>query len=286
MRTLNRRDFLHRSAGLAGAAFLAPSALHGRARRELPGPIGFQSWVVRDTLTKDFPGELKKRAKMGYQHVEMCSPPGYAGTGFERLAHLSAKEMKTILTDAGIGCTSFHYNFHELRDETQARIDFAGEMGLDHMVASSLRLGDDATLDDWKQAADQMNVIGEQTAKHGIQLGFHNHNGEFRELEGQLIYDVLLDRFDPELVKLQFQVWVVSIGYQAADYFRAHPGRFMSAHLADWSGTGEERVPVGQGVVDWVDFFEAGKVGGLEGFYVEMAPELLPESAAFLQGMA
>ena len=31
---------------------------------------------------------------------------------------------------------------------------------------------------DWKRAADDLNKVGEQTKKAGIQLGFHNHNFE------------------------------------------------------------------------------------------------------------
>ena len=43
-------------------------------------------------------------------------------------------------------------------------------------------------------------------------------------------YDVLLEEFDPDVVKMQFQVAVFNIGYLAADYFRKYPGRFWSAH--------------------------------------------------------
>ncbi len=140
-------------------------------------------------------------------------------------------------------------------------------------------------MDDWKKAADTMNRLGEQTKAAGIQLGFHNHHGEFEKIDGTLIYDVLLERFEVDLVKLQFQVAVVNIGYKAADYFRAHPGRFISAHLADWSPAKESSVAIGEGVVDWKDFFEAGKVGGLKNAYVEMDPAVLPASAAYLKKM-
>ncbi|NJM53619.1 MAG: hypothetical protein HC846_09650 [Blastocatellia bacterium] len=75
-------------------------------------------------------------------------------------------------------------------------------------------------MDDWKKAAEEINPIGELGKKNGIQIGFHNHNMEFEKLEGELIYDVILDRMDPELIKLQFQVWVIIAGYKAADYFK------------------------------------------------------------------
>jgi sugar phosphate isomerase/epimerase len=82
---------------------------------------------------------------------------------------------------------------------------------------------------------------------------------------------------------MQFQVAVVDIGYQAADYFRAHPGRYISAHLADYSTEKEAQVPVGQGIVNWPDFFEAAKVGGVKNFYVEMDPAFFKPSAEYLK---
>jgi hypothetical protein len=87
------------------------------------------------------------------------------------------------------------------------------------------------------------------------------------------------------LVKMQFQVAVVSIGYKAADYFRKYPGRFISAHLADWSKEKNGQVPIGQGVVDWKDFFKAAKIGGVKNFFVEMSPETFKESAKFLSSI-
>jgi sugar phosphate isomerase/epimerase len=113
-------------------------------------------------------------------------------------------------------------------------------------------------------------------------MGFHNHHMEFEKRGDELIYDALLEEFDPELVKMQFQVAVVSIGYKAADYFRKYPGRFISAHLADWSSEQKKNVPIGQGIVDWKGFFAAAKIGGVKNFFVEMDPETFKPSAAYL----
>ena len=139
-------------------------------------------------------------------------------------------------------------------------------------------------MDDYRKAAQELNEIGEKTKAAGIQMVFHNHHVEFEKRDGQLIYHVLLEEFDPDLVKMQFQVAVFNIGYKAADYFRAYPGRFISAHLADWSAEKDSQVAIGQGDIDWDDFFNASKKGDVKNIYVEMAPVTFPESAAFLKG--
>jgi len=105
---------------------------------------------------------------------------------------------------------------------------------------------------------------------------------EFEKLDGQLIYDALLNQLDPNYVKMQFQVAVISLGYKASDYFNKFPRRFISAHLADWSPTENKNVSIGKGIVDWNAFFAAAGTGGVKNIFVEMEPETFKDSAQFL----
>jgi sugar phosphate isomerase/epimerase len=280
----SRRKFIKNSAVSIGAAAMMsqlPLNVFGFGEKK-PESFGFQVWTIREKLVKDFPGTLKMMAGLGYKEVEMCSPLGYSNAGFEPLNSMSGREMKKIIEDAGLKCTSSHFNMGELRDHLENRMEWANQLGMKQMMAASFWLPKDASVDDYRQAADELNGIGEKTKKAGIQMGFHNHHMEFEKRGDELIYDALLNQFDPDLVKMQFQVAVVNIGYNAADYFRKHPGRFISAHLADWSSAKDAQVPIGQGVIDWNDFFESAKTGGVKNFYVEMAPETFGPSADFL----
>jgi sugar phosphate isomerase/epimerase len=285
MKKITRKEFIHTSAAaLAGASLFTPTWLNAGAEKSIHArTIGFQSWIVRDLIGNDFIGTMKMMAGMGYQSVEMCSPPGYVSSGFGALQKLKASEMRGIINQAGLTCVSCHYGFKELKDNLNERMDFAKELGLEQMVISSFGLPKEATLDDWKKAADEANQLGERSKSRGLPMVFHNHNVEFEKRDGQLIYDVLLQRMDPALVKMQFQLWVVIAGYKAADYFRKYPGRFISAHLYDWAGTGEEQVAIGKGNTDWNDFFKAAKVGGVKNTFVEMNMPLLKESAEYLK---
>jgi sugar phosphate isomerase/epimerase len=100
-----------------------------------------------------------------------------------------------------------------------------------------------------------------------------------------LIYDALMKEFDPEYVKMQFQVAVINIGYKASTYFNKYPGRFISAHLADWSTEKQNEVPLGQGIVDWMEFFASVKTGGVQNIFVEMGMETFKESAAYISSL-
>jgi sugar phosphate isomerase/epimerase len=272
-----------------GSALIASQIPMNLNARSFPAsitmPVGFQVWTVKDMLVKDFPGTLKMMAGLGYQSCEMCSPPGYESSGFGPLMELSAREMKQIINDAGLTCISSHYGLGELRDNLDKTIEFAVESGRTQMVLASFWLPADATLSDWQKSAAELNTIGEKTKKAGIQMVFHNHHMEFEKIGDTLIYDALMNAFDPEVIKMQFQVAVISKGYKASDYFKKYPGRFISAHLADWSPATDKQVPIGQGIVDWKEFFATVNTGGVKNIFVEMEMDTFKDSAAFLHSL-
>ena len=289
MNKLSRRQFLGKSALGIGSAVIAAHLPVDLSARTLAGtvklPVGFQVWTVKDQLVKDFPGTLKMMKGLGYQCVEMCSPPGYESSGFGPLMKLKAKEMRQIINDAGLVFESTHYGMDEFRKNLKERIQFAAESGQKQMILSSFGLPENATMNDWMKAADELNKFGMESKKAGIQMGFHNHHGEFAKIDGLLIYDELLKQFDPELVKMQFQVAVISIGYKAATYFEKYPGRFISAHLADWSPAEKKNVPIGKGIVDWKEFFASVGKGGIKNIFVEMDPDTFKESADYIHNL-
>ncbi len=286
MKTISRRSFLGKTAiGMAAAGYLARSAsdLHADP---LGLPIGCQTWPVREAIGKDFDGTLRQLAAQGFRAIEMCSPPGYKDYGFGLLAGMKASEMRERIHSAGLICESCHYGFKELKDSLDERLAFAKELGLKQMIIATFGLHEGAPLTDWMRAVDEANKLGERARKAGIQLGFHNHDFEFAKLDGQLIYDKLMGRFDPQAIKLQFQVAVVRLGYQAADVFEKYPGRFISMHLADWSTAANKEAPLGQGIVDWKRLFAAARKAGVKNYFVEMEPDTMTASLPFLHGLS
>ncbi len=289
MKKLSRREFLGKSTFGIGSAIIASRIPFDHSAYDLSKrvrmPIGFQVWTVKDKLVKDFPGTLKEIADLGYKSVEMCSPPGYESSGFGPLMKLKPQEMKKIINDAGLMFQSTHYGMNELRNNLDDRIQFAKESGQKQMILSSFGLPAKSTLNDWLKAADELNKIGLKTKGAGIQMGFHNHNMEFEKIGDTLIYDALMKEFDPEYVKMQFQVAVISIGYKASTYFTKYPGRFISAHLADWSSTEKKSVAVGKGIVDWKEFFVTMKKGGVKNIFVEMDISTFKDSATYIHNL-
>jgi sugar phosphate isomerase/epimerase len=285
MEHISRRQFIADSvAGITAGGYLAAAVSRLKAN-PLGMPIGFQSWSVQKLLQNDFDGTMKEMAALGFESMELCSPPSYRMFGFGGLVGLTGSQLREKINSAGLKCESCHYQWGELKKSLDERITHAKDLGLNQMILSTFSLPRNATLDDWKRNADELNKMGEKALGAGIQLGFHNHDFEFQKLDGVLIYDELLKVFDPKLVKLQFQVAVISLGYEAEKYFTQHPGRFISLHLIDWLPSEKKQVAVGEGELDMKKLFTAAKTGGIQNYFVEMPLDLMKPSVPYLKSL-
>ena len=285
MSAISRREFCKIATAQAATAGLLSAGVLSLRANPLGMPIGCQTWPVRQMIAKDFPGTIKQLSAAGFQTIELCSPVGYADSGFAGLAKYSGAELRKILGDAGLSCVSSHFGIEELRKNQDDRIAWAKDVGLTQMLVPSLDAGEKPTMDDVKRAADEYNKMGGKAAKAGIQQGLHNEGFELSTVDGKRTYDVLFDLLDPKFVKFQFQVSTISNGYDAAEYFTKYPGRFISMHVQGWSAATKKIVPVGQDSLDWKKIFSAAKIGGIKNYFVEMNLDMMKASVPYLRNL-
>jgi sugar phosphate isomerase/epimerase len=278
---VRRREFLKRIA--TGGSVAALAGWSELCANPLELPIGCQTYPVRKMIAQDVRGTFKKLSDAGFQAVELCSPVGYADSGFAALNKYSVAELKTMLSDLNLNCQSSHFSMDELRKDLPGRIAWAKEMGLTQMLVPSLDGPHHPTMADVKRAADEYNRMAEASHRAGIQQGLHNEDFELSTVDGKRTYDVLFDLLDPQLVKFQFQVSTISRGYDAADYFTKYPGRFISMHAQGWSAKTRKIVAIGQGTLDWKRIFTAAKTGGIQNYFVEMDLDLMQASVPYLR---
>jgi len=279
----SRREII--KTALSRAAVSAVLSTAGRALRANPLglPLGCQTWPLRAMIAKDFRGALKEIADAGFQTIELCSPVGYADSGFAELSKYPGADLRRILHDAGLACISSHFSIKELRENQDARIGWAKDVGLTQMFVPSLDGPRNPTMDDVKRAADEYSRMGERAAAAGIVQGLHNEDFEFSKVDGQRTYDLLFQLLDRRFVKFQFQVSAISEGYDAAEYFTKYPGRFISMHVQGWSARSRKIMPVGQDTLDWRRIFSAAKAAGVENYFVEMDLPMMKASVPYLR---
>jgi sugar phosphate isomerase/epimerase len=279
MRAFSRRQFIQ----TASAAIAASSIARIAHADPLGLPIGCQTWPVRQSIAKDFPGTLRQLSAAGFKSIELCSPVGYATMGFGELQKYSGADLRKVINYAGLTCISSHFSMNELRKDQPARIAWAKEVGMTQMLVASLGGPKNPTVDDVKRAADEYNKIGERAAQAGITQGLHNEDFECSTIDGKRVYDMLLELLDPRYVKFQFQVSNIQYGFDADEYFTKYPGRFISMHVQGWSVQQKKIAPVGQDSLDWKRIFAAAKTGGIQNYFVEMELPMMQASVPYLK---
>jgi sugar phosphate isomerase/epimerase len=118
--------------------------------------------------------------------------------------------------------------------------------------------------------AEQLNELGAKVRKDGLQLAYHNHEIEFRPVEGQIPWDILIANTEPQLVTYQIDVGNLTFGGgDPVYYLRKYPGRYFGMHLKDFK-PGQASVPVGQGILHWNEIFAIAKQQNIRSYVTEV----------------
>jgi sugar phosphate isomerase/epimerase len=252
---MNRRKFL---GTMTAASVLAPR-LSWAADSHKIVKIGLQLYTVRDQMKEDFDGTLAKVAGIGYREVEFA---GY----FDR----SPKNVKASLDRAGLVSPSAHFNSSFLGDKWPGALESAGVIGQQYVVCSSVEEKLRQQPGAWPRIAEMFNQAGESARKAGIQFAYHNHSFEFTPVDGKLPYDILLDGTDPNLVKMEMDLyWTVNAGADPLAYFNRYPGRFALVHVKGRDKSGNMTQVAADNSIDWKALFAQSEKAGIRHYFVE-----------------
>jgi len=252
--TLSRRTFLALAGSLpfAARAFAAATNV----------PVGLELYSVRDELVKDLNGTVTKVAKMGYKIVEFYSP--YFDWSMDQ-----AKDVRKLLDVLGIECRSTHNGTQSFTaDGLKKAIDLNKTIGSRYIVMASP--GRVSSLDDWKKVAEKLTSAAEQLRSVNMSAGYHNHQAEWKPVDGQRPIDVI-SKGTPKEVAMQFDVGTcLEAGADPIAHINANPGRIKSMHCKEWSKASGYGVALGEGDAPWKQIFDAAeKTGGIEYYLIE-----------------
>ena len=267
-----RRSFLKSTTLLAAGALVSPSLMAADKKR-----IGLQLYTVRDAMEKDPLGTLKRVAGIGYNSVE-----GATYTGSQKFYGMAPREFAKALRDNGLIMPSSHYRLGEEKNNGQPlqgtmlhnwhqAVNDASAAGVKYMVCAWLSPAERGSLDHYKWLADELNKAGRTCKEHGIQLCYHNHDFEFDKQDDKYPYDVLLQRTDKNLVKMELDLyWVTRAGHDPIELFKKHPGRFPLWHVKDMDNSADRKfTEVGNGVINFKKIFAHANQAGMKYFFVE-----------------
>lgn len=286
-----KRDFLKKLSLLAVGGVVAGSATSAVASTKnnpasaAKKKIGLQIYSCGKELTDNVPAGMKKIAEIGYSTIEL------AGYRDRKMGEYEVGAYRKICEDAGLKITSSHVNPNarkytkenagEIAEFWKKTVEDHVKLGVSTLVQPGMPTME--TLDDAKLVCEIFNNAGEITKAAGIKWGYHNHNMEFKRImtdaeksaapgpgdffrpKGQIIYDLMLNGTDPNLVFFEMDVyWTVMGQMDPLEYFEKYPTRFPLLHIKD-------RLVLGQsGMMNFENIFKKAYANGLSAYYVEI----------------
>ena len=190
----------------------------------------------------DFEDSVRRVAQTGATHVELNNFMG------GRMFGLTPEGAKAVFDKYGlrvisdVTMASVVEDTPEYLDRWEQIFKEDAVLGVKYVsMTANLCWGTEAHA---KTCCDVLNKIGALAKKYGIQFLYHLHNIEFNPIldsdyPGQIV-DFLLENTDPELVKLEDDVfWVQIGGRDTVEFLKKHGDRIPMLHVKDFYFIGE-----------------------------------------------
>jgi sugar phosphate isomerase/epimerase len=265
---MRRRDFCRTTLAAAGAlAFpgLRPGTLGSAGELD---KIGMQLYSVRDLFDVDMVGTLRQLSAIGFDEVEL------AGWG-----QRTVTEFRAALNKAHMSAPSAHVPLSALRENLSLVLGNAKILEVKYLVCPWID-EEFRTPAGYRQVAAMLNQAGNVARRAGHLVAYHNQDYDFADIDGLRGYDILLEETDPEVVKLEMDLyWITKGGGDPLAYFAKYPGRFHLLHLKDMAKDGS-MVSEGTGTLDWKAILSASGKAGVRHYFAELDDPVNPISFA------
>ena len=233
-----------------------------------PKQIGLQLYSVNQDMA-DVEASLQKVADAGYNVVETLGSPECFG--------LPAAEFKALCDSKGIKIVSTHTAIGmDPNDEegvmNKWRAVFEGLKTMDAKYCVIPGFGLGSNLEELQGVCDYFNKVGKLAKEYGLLLGYHNHSHEYNVMDGQVIWEYMIEHTDPECVFFQMDVfWTTKGGKNPVEYLKKYPERIKMLHIKD------EMVIGDSGEIDFEAIFKQFYANGYSDFVVEQEMPRGPE---------
>jgi sugar phosphate isomerase/epimerase len=255
----------------------------------LPDP-GVVSFTFRTQFQEDVPGTLDIIKEMGITNIE-----------FSNLFGKTAEEMRELLDQRGMICTSYGVGYDRLVNDAEKVADEAKILGAKYVRVATIPFErPEFTIENAKQAVNDFNQGGKILSEQGLYFCYHNHGFEFWPYEDGTLFDYIVQNTDPRYVSFEMDLlWTVHPGQDPVELLERYPDRFRLMHLKDLrkgvtgdlsGGTPRENdVVLGTGQVDFPAVLRAARKTNIEYYYIEdESPDVItrvPESLEYITSL-
>jgi len=262
----SRREFIQTAGMLSAGSWLGLRTIASCKQTNVSSlkDLGFITNIIEKEIHDDWRGTLEKVAGMGYKYFESGEVYGDSLEDYKKFL----KNIGLIPLTAGASMAQF------LDEESFAKILAQGhDLNAKYVVCYWPWMSDaiNLTSDEIKAAADNLNRIGEKCKAENFTFAWHNHDKEFKPVNGMIPFDYLLSNTDAELCKVEIDLyWIYKGDDEPLHYFEKYPGRFELVHMKDMDDTAERSFAcVGDGIIDFPSILKKSELAGMKHLIVE-----------------
>ena len=241
---MKRRTFIQTVGAAAAGSVFAPEPLRSSKHLER---IGLELFAVRNAMSRDPDRTLAAIRAIGYTDVELLWSFGNFGK--------TPAQVAATLQREGLRAPSCHMSADVIFVGWERSLETAKLLGHQYLIVPSFDVETSRSLDDWREWADHFNTAGAVARRAGIWLAFHNEADHMKPIDGQVPYEVFVERLDPSVVRLQLDVGNMLMG--GADpmrYYEKYRDRYWSFHLKDVLPDRSSDTELGRGTFDFKRF--------------------------------
>ena len=192
--------------------------------------VGLILYSVREEMAKDPIATVRKVAALGYKNIEVCNHNAMEdpGCGFQ----IPARTLRETVAEFGSRVISAHI-FPIEKADLPAVLAYNQELGNRNIVCPNGRF---TTYDDLMRQCENFNRTGKLCKEAGMTYLYHNHNHEFRTIDGKPVMDLLLENTDPEYLSLELDTfWVMRAGLDPVEVLKRYGKRVKLVHQKDFA---------------------------------------------------
>ena len=195
-------------------------------------PVAVQLYSVRDSVEADMASALRKIKDMGYDGVEFAGLYGH-----------SADYIRGLLDAIGLVPISAHVPLVEMLADPDGTFETYKKIGCRFVAVPYVTEERRPGAEDFFKTIDEIAALGKTAKKYGITLLYHNHDFEFKKVDGEYGLDILYKKVPAEYLQTELDTcWVNVGGENPADYIRKYNGRCEIVHLKDFVGQKSENM--------------------------------------------
>lgn len=243
-------------------------------------PISVQLWSVRELLSADRDGTVRRIAELGYRAVEPFNPAD------------DPKGLRELADELGLTISGVHAGGLVREPEPGPTFEAVAQLGTElAIVPAGIPEAQFTTREGLARTADLLNGLSEQAAGYGLRLGYHNHWWELEPLiDGVHALEVLAERLSPEVFLEVDTYWAAVGGAQVPDLLRRLGDRVVALHVKDGPVVKEQpNVAVGDGAMPVPEVLAANPAAWRIVEFDNCATDIfegLARSHAYLTGLA